>query len=56
MIFFFNFSIKTYVLDIQKNRLIETVLLSTHNILFKLMGKKIITILRLKIAYLDIYI
>ena len=27
-------SVKTYVLGAQKNRLIETVLLSTHNICF----------------------
>ena len=36
------FSTKTYVVDNQKNRLSETVLL----IMLKLMGKKIFTILR----------
>ena len=41
---FFYFSTKTYVVDTQKNRLNETVLLSTQNML-KLMGKKIFTIL-----------
>ena len=30
-------STKTYVMGTQKNRLNETVLLSTHNIMFKLM-------------------
>ena len=30
--FFFYFSTKTYVVGAQKNRLIETVLLNTHNI------------------------
>ena len=39
------FSSKTYVVRTQKNRLNETVLLSTQNT-FKLMGKKIITSLR----------
>ena len=39
-----NKSIKTYVMGAQKNRLNETVLLSTQNML-KLMGKKIFTIL-----------
>ena len=39
------FSTKTYVVVTQKNRLTEMVLLSTQN-MFKLMHKKIITILR----------
>ena len=39
--YFRYFSSKTYVVDTQKNRLNETVLLSTQ----KLIGKKIITIL-----------
>ena len=38
------FSTKTYVVGTQKNRLQETVLSRTQN-MFKLMGKKIITIL-----------
>ena len=44
-LFFFYFSSKTYVVGTQKNRLIETVLLSTQT-QFKLMGKKLFTILR----------
>ena len=40
------FSIKTYVVGTQKNRLDETVLLSTPNIMVRLMGNKIIAILR----------
>ena len=39
------FSTKTYGVGTQMNRLNETVLLSTQNLL-KLMGKKIFTILR----------
>ena len=39
------FSTNTYAVRTQKNRLIETVLLSIQNML-KLMGKKIFTILR----------
>ena len=39
--FFYYFSTKTYVMGTQKNRLDETVLLSTQN-MFKLMNKKII--------------
>ena len=42
---FFYFSTKTYVMGTQKNRLSETVLLSTQNML-KMMGKKIFTIVR----------
>ena len=42
-------STKTYVVGTQKNRLNETVLLSTQNIMFILLGKKMITILRSKI-------
>ena len=40
------FSFKTYGVDTQKNRLKETVLLSTNNIMIKIMSKKIFTILR----------
>ena len=40
---------KNYVLGTQKNCLIETVLLSTHNIMFKIMGKKSIAILCTKL-------
>ena len=40
----------------QKNRLNETVLLSTQNIMFKLMGKKIFTILRSKILFILTYV
>ena len=38
------FSTKTYVVGTQKNRLNETVLLSTQHML-KLMGKKVFTLL-----------
>ena len=38
IVFFPNLSVSTYVLGAQKNRLIETVVLSTHNIYF---GKEI---------------
>ena len=34
MVIFSYLSVQTFVLDAQKNRLIETVLLSTHNICF----------------------
>ena len=34
-------SVLTYVLDAQKNRLIETVLLSTHNICFRWETRKL---------------
>ena len=44
--YFSYFSTKTYVVGTQNNRLNETVLLSTHNTCFKLIGKKIIAILR----------
>ena len=37
---------KTYVVGNQKNRLNETVLLSIQSIMLKLMGKKILIILR----------
>ena len=47
-----NFLTKTYVVGTQKNRLNETVLLSTPNIMLKLMGKKILTILRTKILFI----
>ena len=40
------FSTKTYVVGTQKNRLNETVLLSTQKHMLKIMGKKIFTILR----------
>ena len=43
---FFYFSTKTYVIGTQKNRLNETVLLSTQKQMVKLMSKKILTILR----------
>ena len=46
---FFYFSTKTCVVGTQKNRLNEMVPLSTQNIMLKLMGKKIFTILRSKI-------
>ena len=39
------FSSKTYVVGTQKNRLNETVLLSTQNTCVQLIGKKIITVL-----------
>ena len=42
----FLFLNQKYVVGTQKNRLNETVLLSTQNIMLKLMGKKIFTILR----------
>ena len=42
---FSHFSIKTYVVGTQKNRLIETVLLGTPKQIFQLMYKKIFTIL-----------
>ena len=48
------FSTKTYVKGAQKNRLNETVLLSTQNML-KLMGKKLFTILRSKRMFIYIY-
>ena len=50
--YFSYFSTKTYVVGTQKNRLIETVLLSTQNIMLKAMVKKIITIVRWKIVYI----
>ena len=40
------YSKEAYVVGTQKNHLNETVLLSTQNIMLKLMGKKIFTILR----------
>ena len=46
-IIFSNFSTKTYVVGIQKDRLNETDLLSTQNV-----GKKIFTILRSKILFI----
>ena len=45
MIFFY-FSTETYVVGSQKNRLNETVLLSTQNNMLKVLGKKIFPILR----------
>ena len=45
--YFLHFSSKTYVVGTQKNHLNETVLLSTQKHMFKMMGKKMITILRL---------
>ena len=48
----FLFSTKTYVVGTQKNCLNETVLLSTQNIILKLMGKKIFTILSSKIVFI----
>ena len=47
--YFFYFSTKTYVLGTQKNRLNETVLLEHPKYMFKVIGKKIITILRSKL-------
>ena len=50
------FSSKTYVVGTHKNRLDETVLLSTQNKMFKMMGKKIFTILCWKyFVYRDHY-
>ena len=43
------FSTKTYVVAAQKNRLYETVILSTQKQLFKLMDEKIFTILNPKL-------
>ena len=43
------FSTKIYVVGTKKNRLIETVLLSTQKHMLKLIGKNIFTILRLKL-------
>ena len=43
-IFFSYFSIKSYVVGIQKNRLTETVLFAHPKRMFKLMDKKIIAI------------
>ena len=43
---FSNFSTKTYVVGTQKNRLDETVLLSTQNTCLKMMDKKLITFSR----------
>ena len=48
----FDFSTKTYVVGTQKNRLNEMVLLSTQNIIFKLMGKKLFTFLHSKIVFI----
>ena len=47
-IFFYYFLTNTYVVGTQKNRLDDTVLLSTRNIMIRLMGKKIFTILHSK--------
>ena len=44
------FSSQAYVVGTQKNRLNETVLLSTHNTQKKFMGKKIIAILGEKLS------
>ena len=44
-----NFTTKTYIVDTQKKRFIETVLLSNQNML-KLIGQKIFTILPLKLC------
>ena len=49
------FLTKTYVVGTQKNRLNETVLLSTQN-MFKLMGKKIMTILCSKVLLIWMYV
>ena len=46
--YFSYFSTKTYVVGTQKNRLHETVLLSTNNICLDCMVRKIIKILRTK--------
>ena len=50
--YFSFFSTKTYVVGTQKNRLNETALLSTHNIMLKLLGKRIFTILRSNILFI----
>ena len=47
--YFCYFSTKTYGVDTQKNYLNETVLLSIHKHMFKLMNKKIFTIFGYKI-------
>ena len=47
------FSTKTYVVGAKKNCLNEMVLLNTQNISLKLMGKKIFTILRSKILFVN---
>ena len=44
MNYFSHFSSKTYFVGTQKNRLNKTVLLTTQNICFELMAKKIINI------------
>ena len=46
------FSTKTYVVGTQKNRLNEMVFFERTKHKFKLMGKKIITILRSKIVFI----
>ena len=43
---------ETYVVGAQKNRLNETVLLSPQNLLLKLRGKKIFTILHSKMLFI----
>ena len=48
----FLFLNKTYVVGTQKNRLNETVLLSTPKHMLKIMGKKIFTILRWKFLFI----
>ena len=58
--FFSYFTTITYVVGTQKNRLIETVnetvLLSTQKHMFKLMGKKIVTILQSKMLTIWTYV
>ena len=49
------FSTKTCVVGTQKNRLKETTLLNTQNML-KLIGKNIFTILRSKFVYLNLWL
>ena len=55
--YFLNFSTKTYVAGIQKNRLDEMVLLSTQKQMFKQTDKKILTSFMLKnCVYLDLWL
>ena len=54
-IIFSYFSTKTYVVGTQKNRLNETVLLSSQKHTFKLMGKEINTILGSQMIFIWTY-
>ena len=53
--YFSYFSTVTYVVGTQKDYLNETVLMSTQKHVFKLKGKKITTILRLKCPFLNLW-